>query len=235
MSCEPFSALGEFLTFDEANGIAALLEAGEHTNLALGQVHPSRRTQAAVLLKAAGLGSDQPALSAAVLRGIGGAKSVHRELVPVWTMPGNEATVGHLTSEFHKIVIGARVSVTCATYNFSPNSNMWNALRTASEQPDVTVVVYVDAEKGDPSGVKAQLPKAVVYRSARLPDGKPIVSHTKFIIIDHEIVLLTSANFSYSAEHSNIEFGLSIRDSGLAVSIEKTMASKHGSLYELVP
>lgn len=60
------------------------------------------------------------------------------------------------------------------------------------------------------------------------------MSHTKFIIIDHQIVLLTSANFSYNAENSNVEFGLRISDNGLATSIEKTMASKHGSLYELV-
>lgn len=31
--------------------------------------------------------------------------------------------------------------------------------------------------------------------------------HTKFIVVDHEVVLLTSANFSYSAENRNIEFG----------------------------
>jgi phosphatidylserine/phosphatidylglycerophosphate/cardiolipin synthase-like enzyme len=127
-----------------------------------------------------------------------------------------------------------RVSVTCATYNFSPSSNMWKALSAASEQPGVTVVVYVDAEKGDPLGVRAKLPRATVYRSAQLPDGKPIVSHTKFIIIDHQIVLLTSANFSCNAENSNVEFELKISDNGLAMSIEKTMASKHGSLYELV-
>lgn len=101
----------------------------------------------------------------AVLWAIAGAKSVHRELVPVWTMPGNEATVGHLTSEFHRMVTGARISVTCATYNFSYNSNMWGACGLP-EQPGVTVVVYVDAEKGDPAGVKAKLPKATVYRSA---------------------------------------------------------------------
>ena len=60
------------------------------------------------------------------------------------------------------------------------------------------------------------------------------MSHTKFIVIDHQIVLLTSANFSHNAENSNVEFGLRISDNGLATSIEKTMASKHGSLYELV-
>ena len=233
MACEPFAGLGEYLTAGEAEGLASLLEAGEHIVHALSCVSLARREHAAELLKRAGLDHEQPALSVAVLRAIAGAKSVHRELVPVWTMPGNEATVGHLTSEFHRMVTGARVSVTCATYNFSYSSNMWRALQTASEQPGVTVVVYVDAEKGDPSGVKAKLPKATVYRSAQLPDGKPIVSHTKFIIIDHQIVLLTSANFSYNAENSNVEFGLRILDNGLATSIEKTMASKHGSLYEL--
>jgi phosphatidylserine/phosphatidylglycerophosphate/cardiolipin synthase-like enzyme len=234
MACEPFAALGQYLTAGEAEGLAALLEAGEHSVHALALVSPARRGHAADLLKQAGLGHEEPALSVAVLRAIAGAKSVHHELVPVWTMPGNEATVGHLTSEFHRMVTGARVSVTCATYNFSPSSNMWKALRAASEQPGVTVVVYIDAEKGDPLGVKAKLPRATVYRSAQLPHGQPIVSHTKFIVIDHQIVLLTSANFSYNAENSNVEFGLSIRDNGLAASIEKTMASKHGSLYELV-
>lgn len=155
MACEPFTALGEYLTAGEAEGLAALLEAGEHTVHALGWVSPARRDHAAELIKRAGLGHEQPALSVAVLRAIAGAKSVHHELVPVWTMPGNEATVGHLTSEFHRVVTGARVSVTCATYNFSPSSNMWKALRAASEQPGVTVVVYVDAEMGDPLGQAA--------------------------------------------------------------------------------
>ena len=40
-----------------------------------------------------------------------------------------------------------------------------------------------------------------------LVDGGTVVSHTKFIIVDHEVVLLTSANFSYSAENRNVEFG----------------------------
>ncbi len=230
-----FAELGEYLTSGEAKAIAALLEAGEHTAHALLEVGASRRERAAELLAAAGLGHKEPALSTAVLRAIAGAKAVHRELIPVWTMPGNEATIGHLTSEFHRIVTAARVSVTCATYNFSANSNMWDVLKSVSEQPGVTVCVYVDADKGDPCGVKAQLPRATVYRSAELPDGGAVVSHTKFIIVDHEVVLLTSANFSYSAENRNVEFGLLIQDNGLAASIESTMASKRGSLYELVP
>ena len=153
MACEPFAALGEYLTAGEAEGLASLLGAGEHSVHALAGVSPSRRGHAAELMQQAGLGHEQPALSVAVLRAIAGAKSVHHELVPVWTMPGNEATVGHLTSEFHRMVTGARVSVTCATYNFSPSSNMWKALSTASEQPGVTVVVGRQSEAAEGHGL----------------------------------------------------------------------------------
>lgn len=234
MSDDPLKRLGEYFTATEAESVAVLLAAGEHTTHALASVSPARREKAAKLLTAAGIGHGLPELSVAVLRGIAGAKSALRDLVPVWTMPGNEATTGHLTNQFHNVVAAARTSVTCATYNFSPTSNMWDALEAASEEPGVVVCVYVDAAKGDPAGVKARLPQATVYRSASLPDGKPIVSHAKFIVVDQEIVLLTSANFSYSAENRNIEFGLLIRDSGLAASIESTMASKRGSLYVLI-
>lgn len=234
MSDDPLSDLGKYLTATEAESLAVLIGAGEHTTHALTSVSSARRAQASLLLKAAGIGHAEPALSVAVLRAIAGAKSVQRELVPVWTMPGNEATTGHLTNQFRNVVAAARISVTCATYNFSPSSNMWDALQAASEEPDVVVCVYVDADKGDPIKVKARLPRATVYRSATLPNGKPIVSHTKFIVVDHEVVLLTSANFSYSAENRNIEFGLLIHETGLAASIESTIASKRGSLYELV-
>ena len=170
----------------------------------------------------------------AVLRGIAGAKSVYRDLVPVWTMPGHEATIGHLTNQFRDIVAAARIAVTCATYNFSMTSNMWDALKTASEEPDVAVCVYVDAEVGDPAGVKARLPEQRYTGRPPCLTGKPIVSHAKFIVVGHELVLLTSANFSYSAENRNVEFGLLIRDSGLAASIESTMAGKRRSLYQAV-
>ena len=232
MSDDPLKQLGEYLTATEAESLAVLIDAGEHTTHALASVSHARRDRVANLLNSAGIGHTEPAISVAVLRGIAGAKSAHRDLTPVWTMPGNEATTGHLTNQFHDVVAAARISVTCATYNFSSTSSMWDALQKASEEPEVVVCVYVDAGKGDPGGVKARLPRATVYRSTNLPNGQPIVSHTKFIVVDHEVVLLTSANFSYNAENRNIEFGLLIRDSGLAASIESTMASKRGSLYK---
>jgi len=233
MPFDSTEALGKFLTAKEAVGLAVLLEAGQHTAHALHQVNPARREQAKALLAAAGLSHTDLDRSLAVLHAIAGAKAVRHDLTPVWTMPGNEANVGHLTSEFHRLVQAARQSVTCATYNFETTSQMWSVLREASEQPGVVVTVYVDGDKADASKLKVQLPEATVYRSAVLPNGKQVVSHAKFIVIDHAMLLLTSANFSFSAENRNIEFGLRIHDPALAESVETTMTTKHGSIYEL--
>jgi phosphatidylserine/phosphatidylglycerophosphate/cardiolipin synthase-like enzyme len=234
MPSDPFAALGKFLTASEAEGLAVQLATGVHVTKALGSVSASRREKARGLLTAAGLGHTEVERSVAVLRAVAGAKTVHRDLTPVWTMPGNEAKIGHLTGEFHRLVSSARQSVTCATYNFEKTSKMWAVLKESAEQPDVTVTVYVDGDKADAVNIKAHLGRATVYRSAVLPTGKPVVSHAKFVIIDHEMLLLTSANFSFSAENRNVEFGLLVRDSALAKSVESTMASKHGTLYQLV-
>lgn len=233
MPSDEFASLGKFLTASEADAMAAQFRAGQHTVKALAAINPARREEAKRLFAATELGHSDGDRTADVLLAIAGAKSMHRDLTPVWTMPGNEAKVGHLTSEFHRLVQAARQSVVCATYNFETTSRMWSVLKEASERPGVVVTVYVDGDKADAVKVKAQLPKATIYQSTDLPNGKHVVSHAKFIIIDHEVLLLTSANFSFSAENRNIEFGLLVRDPALAESIESTMTSKHGSLYEM--
>lgn len=234
MPSDPFVALGAYLTASEAEALAVQFESGQHTIKALSAINSARREDAKELLAAARVDHTDSSRAAGLLKTIAGAKSVHRDLTPVWTMPGNEAKVGRLTGEFHRLVRAARISVTCATYNFEKTSKMWTVLKEAAEQPGVVVTVYVDGDKADASKVKAQLPRATIYRSAELPSGTRVVSHAKFIAIDHEVLLLTSANFSFSAENRNVEFGLLVRDAALAESVESTMTSKHGSLYELV-
>lgn len=234
MASDPLAELGRFLSATEAERLAMQFEDGTPVSVAVLEIAMSRRSRAKELLVEGGLGPTDPDRTVSVLRAVAGAKSVMREMTPVWTMPGNEANTGHLTSEFHRIVGAARQSVTAATYNFQNTSQMWTALKTASEQPGVFVTVYVDAGAADAATVKTQIPRATVYRSALLPDGKPVVSHAKFVVVDHELLLITSANFSFSAERRNIEFGVLIRDNALATSVEMTMTSKHGSLYWLV-
>ncbi|WP_347345747.1 DISARM system phospholipase D-like protein DrmC [Microbacterium sp.] len=234
MASDPLAELGSFLTATEAERLALQFDAGTPPSIAVREIALARRGTVKRLLAAAQMGPSDCDLIVSVLRAIAGAKSVRRELTPVWTMPGNEANIGHLTGEFHRIVGAARLSVTAATYNFQDTSQMWKTLKEASEQPGVAVTVYVDGKVADAVNVKAQLPRATVYRSAVLPNGKPVVSHAKFIIVDHELLLITSANFSYSAENRNVEFGILAHDSAFAESVEAAMMSKHGSLYELV-
>lgn len=233
MHSDPFAALGEFLTASEAEALAVQFASGQHTVKALNVVNVARRSEVKQLLADAELGHQDGQRAAEVLRAISGAKSLKRDITPVWTMPGNEAKVGHLTGEFHRLVRAARQCVVCATYNFEPTSQMWGVLKAASEQAGVVVVVYVDGDKADAAKVKSQLPRATVYRSAELPDGKLVISHAKFVVVDHELLLITSANFSYSAENRNVEFGIVVRDSALARLVESTMNSKHGTLYQL--
>ncbi|RXW31113.1 DISARM system phospholipase D-like protein DrmC [Propioniciclava flava] len=234
MGASIFAELGSFLTATEAERLALQFATGTPVSIAVREVAMSRREQVKGLLAASGIGPGDREHAVSVLQAIAGAKTVLRELTPVWTMPGNEANIGHLTSEFHRIVGAARQSVTAATYNFRDTSQMWMALKAASEQSGVVVTVYVDAAVADAVMVKAQIPRATVYRSAILSNGKQVVSHAKFIVVDHELLLITSANFSYSAENRNVEFGILVRDTALATSVEAAMTSKHGALYELV-
>ena len=54
-------------------------------------------------------------------------------------------------------------------------------------------------------------------------DGHPVRNHAKFLAIDHRFLLVTSANFSWSAEYDNVEFGVLIDNRNLAESVEREM------------
>lgn len=235
MDPDPYGALGAFLTAFEAERLAGAFEAGEATSQALKEVHITRREEARRRLAAADLGQHRVTESVAVLRAVAGARGVRTALTPVWTMPGAEATIGRLTSEARRLIDDARMSVVCSSFNFSPGSVMWQALHAAAGRLGVSVTVYLDGRVGSASAVAHHLARATVYRTMPPPGRRrPMVSHAKFVIIDRTVTLLTSANFSYPAEHTNIELGLLVHDSALASAIESTMRDKHGVLYERV-
>jgi hypothetical protein len=148
MDPDPYAALGSFLTAFEAERLAAALAAGETTSQALQEVHATRRAEARRLLAEADLGQARLSLSVAVLRSIAGARGVQTAITPVWTMPGVEATIGRLTSEAQRLINDARMSVVCSSFNFTPNSRMWTALREATARPGVSVTVDLDGTRG---------------------------------------------------------------------------------------
>lgn len=236
--------LGSLLTGTEARGIADRLTAGESMAAALLVVSATRRREVRSLLET-GLLAGLPgrAHMIALLRAIEGARSVLTSLDMLWTMPGHLARSGPLTSSVAHLVDSARQSVTCSTFNFQRSSSLWEALRRAAHRPECEVRVYLDTPAADqrsssrsPSTaeVAAHLHPGVVLRTKQF-DGDMVRNHAKLIAVDHRLLLVTSANFSRSAEHSNVEFGVVIDDPGLTEAVERQLHLAVGILYEPVP
>lgn len=235
-SDEPARRLGVLLTGSEAREIADHLCDGDTLTAALRVVTPGRRSEVRSLLSAVDRGS-----AVAVLRAIEGARSAPTAIDPLWTMPGHLAGHGRLTHSVTRLVDDARYSVVCSTFNFQRSSGLWDALRRAAQRPEISLKVYLDTDAADGEGrpawspstdeVAAHLKPAVVLRTKTF-DGRQIRNHAKFISIDHRFLLVTSANFSWSAENANLEFGLQVDNPNLAESVERELRNAEDLLFE---
>jgi len=77
------------------------------------------------------------------------------------------------------------------------------------------------------------LSPGAVFRTTEF-DGQLVRNHAKFLVIDHRFLLVTSANFSRSAEFHNIEFGVKIDSPNLAESVEREIRGVEELVYERV-
>jgi phosphatidylserine/phosphatidylglycerophosphate/cardiolipin synthase-like enzyme len=232
--------LGKFLTGTEAKEIADRLLDGDTLTAALRVVTPGRRADVRELLAGCELGGAQ--LEIAVLRAIEGAHSTMTAIDPLWTMPGSLAQTGRLTASVSYLVDNARHSVTCSTFNFQKSSGLWDALRNAALRAEVAVRVYIDTQAADAqpnpwspttAEVAKHLRPATVLRTVQF-DGSPVRNHAKFLAIDHRFLLITSANFSQSAEQHNVEFGALIDNVGFTETVEREMRRAEQNLYQVV-
>lgn len=230
--------LGILLTATEAREVADRLVDGDTRSAALHAVAAGIRIEVRAALDAV-VGTDVEA-AVTVLRAVQGARSVITAVEPVWTMPGPLAAGGPLHSSVARLVAGARRSVTCSTYNFQRSSGLWTALADAARRPDVAVRVYVDtraaAGPGTPEAaeIAAHLHPGVVLRTATF-DGAPVRNHAKFLAVDHRFLLVTSANFSWSAEYRNVELGVLLDDPNVTDTVESAMRAVEDDLYIPVP
>ena len=233
--------LGLFLTGTEAREIASHLADGDTLTTALRVVSPGRRAEVRTLLEALGAGSDRGVV-AAVLRAIEGARSAPTTVDPLWTMPGHLAQHGRLTHSVTYLVDSARHSVICSTFNFQRSSGLWKALRQAAKRPEITMRIYLDTSAADKrqrprspttAEVAAHLRPATVLRTKQF-DGRPTRNHSKFICVDHRFLLVTSANFSWSAENGNLELGVLIDNANLAEAVEHEMRQVEDLVFERV-
>ena len=234
MTDAALGALGAELTAVEAAALAERFAGGFSFGKALQSVSGTRRDRVRTLLEHAGLTGD--ATTVAVLRAIEGANRRTTSVEPVWTLPGNRAEYGRLTSSVADLVLSARTSVTCTTYNFEESSSLWEGMREVSTRPGVAVTVYVDAKacaKRNPQAIAEQLPGARVLASATL-DGRHVRSHAKIVCVDHRFLVVSSANLSASGGLYNVELGLRVDDPALAQLVEAQLYDIEKDCYELV-
>lgn len=233
--------VGRLLTRTEASDLAAALEDGEGLSSALTLLPSMRRTQVESAIGATGMGRDQ-SMIAAVLRGIEGARSDLGRIEPLWTMPGHVAQTGPLTTRIPTLIERARSSVVCSTFNFQTSSALWTALRDAAQRPGVNVRVYLDTAATrpktgwtppTPAEIAAHLAPGVVLRTKKFHD-QLVRNHAKFLAVDHRFLLVTSANFSASAETRNVEFGVQIDNANLTESVERELRGAEQLLYRKV-
>jgi hypothetical protein len=236
------SRLGRYLTRGEAETLADRLTSGESIISASKTMAASRRQEFRDLVKAAGLAGTLEVAN--ILRAVAGAKSRPTMITPLWTMPGALAQSGPLTTSIADLVEDARMSITCATFNFQESSQFWNGLRDAARRPEISLKVYVDRDASAPKNgfpksptaedVAAQLHPGRLLRTRKI-HGTAVRSHAKFLAVDHRFLVLTSANFSWSAEYKNVEFGVLIDSVTLTESVEREMDNAEDTIYELVP
>lgn len=240
---DPFVELGRLLTSTEASQLAARLDAGQTLTQALKGVPEARRSEVKAALDAAGLVPVIREVAVPVLRAIEGAALRLGSTTPIWTMPGNLAGYGSLTSSLSELVRTARFSVTCSTFNIQKSSGLWDALGEVCRRGTVGVRLYLDHNAtagstwpGTPSfaEVAAQMVGAKVFVTAATNGNKRVRNHAKFVAVDHQFLIVTSANQSASGELHNIELGLKVESRPLTELVETELTRVQSTLYDLL-
>lgn len=224
----------------EALTLAERIERGDSRAQVVRAAAAPRRAAVRALLE--GEPPPERAALATALRCVAAAKDDRPSVDLLWTAPGGLAGQGGLTSSLRHLVDSASQSVVCATYNFQRTSAQWEALRAAAARPDLSVRVYLDQAAADANPrpwspttqqVADELAGATVLRSRPWRGGRTR-THAKFFVVDSRVLVVTSANFSVSAEQHNVELGIRVDDPLAAAAVVRQMRDLEADLYEVV-
>ena len=191
------------------------------------------------LLKLDSLGISGPA-AAAWIRTVDEATSRTPKPDLVWSGPEVPGLHARDTRRVYEELLGsAERSVWASTYAFFDGPKAFEVLaRRMDTTPglQVTLLLNIQRRKGDTTAAEHLVRRfadrfwgtdwpgssrpAVYYdpRSLEL-DGPAGVLHAKAVIVDDEVVFVTSANLTEAALDRNIEVGLLVRDRALAASV----------------
>jgi phosphatidylserine/phosphatidylglycerophosphate/cardiolipin synthase-like enzyme len=152
------------------------------------------------------------------------APSAHSDQ-PAWNVcftPGQDCT-GLIVSE----IDGARASILVQAYSFTSTPILAALKRARMRGIDVKVIVDKTSAAKSRSG--SRYSAATYLTNAGIPvwvDTKVAIAHNKVIVVDHDIVITGSFNFTAAAQRRNAENLLVIRESALAARYRANWESR---------
>jgi phosphatidylserine/phosphatidylglycerophosphate/cardiolipin synthase-like enzyme len=133
----------------------------------------------------------------------------------VWTGPETGTGAGRLTSSVVTDLIGnARTSILLVSFATNNEPAIETALTAAADR-GVEITLLAERHEDNPSYTAFDTPfpglRAVRlhWRAERRPQGAAL--HAKIIVIDDDVALVGSANFTGRAMAANLECGILIR------------------------
>ncbi|GAA1058525.1 hypothetical protein GCM10017608_25600 [Agromyces luteolus] len=211
--------LADTVTAADAVALAASLEIDGSRVQALavlGSEHPARDAFRASfeLIGASALAS--------VLRGFAVSRESSRtDVRPVWSGPTFQGDGDHTTAALAHLVDEATTDVFASTYSAADHSPFVDALwRAIGRGVDVTMLVDTMERAKTASALQKRLfgARFLTYRPA---GGAYGLQHSKVLIVDSRVALVTSANLSRAAAHRNLEAGVLIRDAAFASGLRQ--------------
>ncbi|MFE4541564.1 DISARM system phospholipase D-like protein DrmC [Arthrobacter sp. NPDC056727] len=227
--------LAQALSASQATSIAASLEIDGRLDRAASFLPGSSHAAVELLTKALSL-LGEPTLLASVLRGY--ASAANRGPAPpraVWSGPSFPGDGDHTTAAVAHLVDEAKEDVLASTYSASTTSPFVEALwRAIARGVSVTLVLEGSRMEETAAKLQAKLEGARFLKYVP-PAGQYGVQHSKVVIVDSSLAIVTSANFSDAAAHRNLEAGVLIRDPLFASRLRQRFTSLHksGSLDHL--
>lgn len=217
--------LAQAITPSQASGIAASLEIDGRLDYAVSALPDKSHPAVGLLHEALALLGDATLL-AAVVRGFAAAGMKGRNPPrTVWSGPALEGDSDHTTSAVAHLIDEAKEDVFASTFSATVGSPFVDALWRAIAR-GVSVNVLVEATKMAHAAVALQRTlKGATFLAYVAPDGAYGVQHSKVVIVDSSIALMTSANFSDAAAHRNLEAGVLIRDPEFASKVRQRFTS----------
>lgn len=170
-----------------------------------------------------------PVVLASVLRGFErSASGTRTEIRAVWSGPTFEGDGDHTTSAVAHLIDDATEDVFASTFSATADSAFVKALwRAIARGVKTTLLVDSTVNDGKTAAMLASKLVGARFWTYTPADGGYGKQHSKVVIVDSRVALMTSANLSDAAAERNVEAGVVVRDPDFA----SRMRQRFGRLY----